>query len=188
MSPNFTSSFALYPSPCPSLPLPPNLQCFYKPKRKQSVSSIRAGPEESHLQIAKPQIVRPTANYHPNVWGDRFINYEYSDDNITHAHYQKQVDELKEIVRREVFTNLKAGGDGFALQLKLIDAIQRLGVAYHFEREIEEALERIHGTTYHDNYDGDLHSVALGFRLLRQHGYNVSCGRYIPRLMYVWRE
>ncbi|KAL6269817.1 hypothetical protein ACE6H2_026728 [Prunus campanulata] len=175
MSTNFTPSFALYPSPCPSLPLPPNLQCFYKPKRKQSVSSIRAGPEESHPQIAKPQIARPTANYHPNIWGDRFINYEYSDDNITHAHYQKQVDELKEIVGREVFTNLKAGGDGFAHQLKLIDAIQRLGVAYHFEREIEEALERIHGTTYHDNYDGDLHNVALGFRLLRQHGYNVSC-------------
>ncbi|CAL8151362.1 unnamed protein product [Prunus armeniaca] len=54
-----TSSFALYPSPCPSLPLPPSLQCFYKPKRKQSVSSIRAGPEVSHPQIAKPQIARP---------------------------------------------------------------------------------------------------------------------------------
>ncbi|KAI5333400.1 hypothetical protein L3X38_023531 [Prunus dulcis] len=142
------------------------------PNFTSAVSSVRAGPELSHNQIAKPQIARPTANYHPNIWGDRFINYEYSDDNITHA--QKQVDELKEIVRREVFTNLKAGGDGFAHQLKLIDAIQRLGVAYHFEREIEEALERIHGTTYHDNYDGDLHSVALGFRLLRQHGYNVS--------------
>ncbi|KAI5333387.1 hypothetical protein L3X38_023518 [Prunus dulcis] len=126
----------------------------------------------SHNQIAKPQIARSTANYHPNIWGDRFINYEYSDDNITHAH--KQVDELKEIVRREVFTNLKAGGDGFAHQLKLIDVIHRLGVAYHFEREIEEALELIHGTTYHDNYDSDLHSVALGSRLLRQHGYNVS--------------
>ncbi|ONI12954.1 hypothetical protein PRUPE_4G193900, partial [Prunus persica] len=115
-----------------------------------------------------------TANFHPSIWGDRFINYDYSEHKITHA--QKQVDELKEIVRREVFTNLKAGGDGFAHQLKLIEAIQRLGVAYHFEREIEEALERIHGTTCHDHYDGDLHSVALGFRLLRQHGYNVSCG------------
>ncbi|VVA41472.1 PREDICTED: (-)-germacrene D synthase [Prunus dulcis] len=182
MSANCTSSFVLYPSPCPSLPLPPNLQCFYKPKRKQSVSPIQAGPAVVQSQNAKPEIDRRrTANFHPSIWGDRFINYDYSEHKITHAHYQKQVDELKEIVRRDVFTNLKAGGDDFAHKLELIDAIQRLGVAYHFEREIEEALERIHGTTCHDHYDGDLHSVALGFRLLRQHGYNVSCGRYIPR-------
>ncbi|XP_034212829.1 (-)-alpha-pinene synthase-like [Prunus dulcis] len=176
MSANCTSSFVLYPFPSPSLPLPPNLQCFYKPNRKQSVSPIQAGPAVVQSQNAKPEIDRRrTANFHPSIWGDRFINYDYSEHKITHAHYQKQVDELKEIVRRDVFTNLKAGGDDFAHKLKLIDAIQRLGVAYHFEREIEEALERIHGTTCHDHYDGDLHSVALGFRLLRQHGYNVSC-------------
>ncbi|KAI5333402.1 hypothetical protein L3X38_023533 [Prunus dulcis] len=176
MSANCTSSFVLYPSPSPGLPLPPNLQCFYKPNRKQSVSPVQAGPAVVQSQNAKPEIDRRrTANFHPSISGDRFINYDYSEHKITHAHYQKQVDELKEIVRRDVFTNLKAGGDDFAHKLKLIDAIQRLGVAYHFEREIEEALERIHGTTCHDHYDGDLHSVALGFRLLRQHGYNVSC-------------
>ncbi|KAB2611225.1 (-)-alpha-pinene synthase-like [Pyrus ussuriensis x Pyrus communis] len=59
----------------------------------------------------------------------------------------------------------------------LIDAIQCLGVAYHFEREIEEALECMHATfdDDHGNEDVDLYTVALGFRLLRQHGYNVSC-------------
>ncbi|KAI5333429.1 hypothetical protein L3X38_023560 [Prunus dulcis] len=176
MSSNLNSSFAL----CRSLPLPLSPNLFYKQKRKQSVSSIRAGPAKDQSQIAKPEnIARPAANFHPSVWGDRFINYDYSNDNITHVH-DKQVDELKEMVRREVFISLNAGGDdGFAHQLKLIDAIQRLGVAYHFEREFEEALERIHGA-YHDHAindddDGDLYNVALGFRLLRQHGYNVSC-------------
>ncbi|BFG29365.1 hypothetical protein CerSpe_156390 [Prunus speciosa] len=136
--------------------------------------SVQVG-SSAESQNAKPdEIARRTANFHPSIWGDQFINYDDSQDMITHAHKQGQVDELKEVVRREVFTT--SAGD-LSHQLKLIDAIQRLGVAYHFEREIEEALERMH-TTLHDNDsddDGDLYNLALCFRLLRQHGHNVSC-------------
>ncbi|GAY69630.1 hypothetical protein CUMW_288950, partial [Citrus unshiu] len=43
---------------------------------------------------------------------------------------------------------------------------------YHFEREIEDELEKLS----HDEYDGnDVHTVALRFRLLRQQGYRISC-------------
>ncbi|ONI13051.1 hypothetical protein PRUPE_4G200100 [Prunus persica] len=61
--------------------------------------------------------------------------------------------------------------------MKLIDAIQRLGVAYRFEKEIEEALEHIYAANHFhdDDGDGDLYDVSLGFRLLRQHGHYVSC-------------
>ncbi|ONI12960.1 hypothetical protein PRUPE_4G194400 [Prunus persica] len=136
--------------------------------------SVQVG-SAAQPQNAKPdEIARRTANFHPSIWGDQFINYDDSQDMITHAHKQGQVDELREVVRREVFTT--SAGD-LSHQLKLIDAIQRLGVAYHFEREIEEALECMH-TTLHDHDsddDGDLYNVALCFRLLRQHGHNVSC-------------
>ncbi|CAL8151359.1 unnamed protein product [Prunus armeniaca] len=136
--------------------------------------SVQVG-SAAQPQNAKPdEIARRTANFHPSIWGDQFINYDDSQDMITHAQKQGQVDELKEVVRREVFTT--SAGD-LSHQLKLIDAIQRLGVAYHFEREIEEALERMHNTLHdHDSDDdGDLYNVALCFRLLRQHGHNVSC-------------
>lgn len=94
----------------------------------------------------------------------------------THARKKQEIGELKEVVRSEVF---KAMASDFSHQLKLIDAIQRLGVAYHFASEIEETLERMHGTfNDHEDVGGDLHIVALGFRLLRQRGYNVSCGRF----------
>ncbi|KAL6283770.1 hypothetical protein ACE6H2_014699 [Prunus campanulata] len=136
--------------------------------------SVQVG-SAAQPQNAKPdEIARRTANFHPSIWGDQFINYDDSQDMITHSHKKGQVDELKEVVRREVFTT-SAGN--LSHQLKLIDAIQRLGVAYHFEREIEEALEHMH-TTFHDHDsddDGDLYNVALCFRLLRQHGHNVSC-------------
>ncbi|CAL2254430.1 unnamed protein product [Prunus armeniaca] len=88
----------------------------------------------------KPEIIRRTANFPPSIWGDRFLTYD-SQDIITNARNQQEVDKLKVVVRREVFTTC-AGG--FSHQLKFIDAIQRLGVAYHFESEIEEALERMH--------------------------------------------
>ncbi|KAH0649958.1 hypothetical protein KY284_029870 [Solanum tuberosum] len=61
-------------------------------------------------------------------------------------------------------------------KLELINTIQCLGVVYHFEREIEEALSYM-CTHYHEEYwIGDLHDIALCFRLLRQQGYYVSCG------------
>ncbi|KAJ1378239.1 Terpenoid cyclases/protein prenyltransferase alpha-alpha toroid [Sesbania bispinosa] len=60
-------------------------------------------------------------------------------------------------------------------KLKLIDSIQRLGVSHHFEHEIGEALEQIHRTISNTiTADGDLHFLALLFRLLRQQGYRIS--------------
>jgi len=69
--------------------------------------------------------------------------------------------------------------DKSSQKLNLIDQIQRLGFAYHFEHEIDEQLEQIHRSYFEFHYgdnDDNLHTVAVLFRLLRQQGYNVSCG------------
>ncbi|KAF8029949.1 hypothetical protein BT93_E2386 [Corymbia citriodora subsp. variegata] len=73
---------------------------------------------------------------------------------------------------------LKYTSDSNSMKLNLIDQIQRLGLAYHFETEIDEQLEQLHKSYFefhHGNNDDDLHTIALLFRLLRQQGYNVSC-------------
>ena len=61
----------------------------------------------------------------------------------------------------------------------LIDSIQRLGLCYHFEREIDEVLQHIYNN-YVDNsiitLNEDLRFLALIFRLLRQQGYHISPG------------
>ncbi|KAK2967983.1 hypothetical protein RJ640_027643 [Escallonia rubra] len=59
----------------------------------------------------------------------------------------------------------------------LIDAVQRLGVASHFEKEIDAQLEQIFAGES-ANTDYDLYTVALHFRLCRQRGYNVSCSTF----------
>ncbi|KAJ9168992.1 hypothetical protein P3X46_020464 [Hevea brasiliensis] len=59
--------------------------------------------------------------------------------------------------------------------LAMVDAIQRLGIEYHFQEEIDSILERHHMIHSTYNYN-DLHEAALRFRLLRQEGYYVLAG------------
>ncbi|KAL7233712.1 hypothetical protein ACSBR1_017346 [Camellia fascicularis] len=73
---------------------------------------------------------------------------------------------------------LVAANDHPSQKLNFIDAVQRLGVSYHFESEIETALQHIYETDYDhhdDKANDDLYTVALLFRLLRQQGYPISC-------------
>ncbi|KAL9434114.1 hypothetical protein AB3S75_028865 [Citrus x aurantiifolia] len=123
-------------------------------------------------QNAKSQVMRRTANFHPSVWGDRFLNYT-AEDKMNHARDLKELKALKEEVGRKL---LAAAGP---IQLNLIDAIQRLGVGYHFERELEQALQHLYNEKYSDDdTEDDLYRISLRFRLLRQHGYNVSCDKF----------
>lgn len=77
---------------------------------------------------------------------------------------------------RHVFSQI--GEDSFA-GLALTDAVQRLGIDYHFQDEIEEILQRqcMISSTYGGHLN-ELHEVALRFRLLRQEGQYVSAGAY----------
>ena len=73
--------------------------------------------------------------------------------------------------------------------LELIDAIQRLGVSYHFESEIDEILGRVH-QAYQDsdlcvNENDGLYYISLQFRLFRQNRYRISTGMYFSHLFLV---
>lgn len=73
--------------------------------------------------------------------------------------------------------------DDSSEKLDLIDAIERLGLGYQFQPEISKTL----GNIYNNKFSGKndvvvkehigLRSHALRFRLLRQHGYNIPCGK-----------
>ncbi|KAL8149836.1 hypothetical protein AgCh_006741 [Apium graveolens] len=132
-----------------------------------------AGPPPP--KAAEPDIVRRSSNYHPCVWGDHFLAYNTPD----HATPDEDTVQKIEVLKAEVKKMLLEAASQAQQQLKLIDDIQRLGLAYHFEAEIEAALKCMNDT-YHelcgDTNMNDLHFVALCFRLLRQQGYNVSSG------------
>ncbi|XP_027911836.1 (-)-germacrene D synthase-like [Vigna unguiculata] len=123
---------------------------------------------------AKPPFTRPTANFHPSVWGDRFLSYVPSSAENDSPIQQAKL--LKEHVRKKLVSPID--DNNFSSKLNFIDSVQRLGVSYHFEHEIDSALCRIYEISTKDNniiaHNDDLYHTALLFRLLRQHGYRIS--------------
>ncbi|XP_058006376.1 terpene synthase 10 [Hevea brasiliensis] len=119
-------------------------------------------------KLAKKTIVRRSANYQPSIWDYDFVQSlktEYVGEVCT-----KRINKLKEEVR----LMLKQAVNPLD-QLQLIDTLQRLGLAYHFEDEIKRILMSIYT---HDSYENtrmreDLYATALEFRLLRQQGYKI---------------
>ncbi|PHT31582.1 5-epiaristolochene synthase [Capsicum baccatum] len=124
----------------------------------------------NHIEDQVEEIIRPVVNFSPSLWGDRF--HSFSIDNKVAQKYAQETEALKEQTR----SMLLATGRKLTETLNLIDVIERLGIAYHFVKEIDEILDRI----YNENakFEGDEYNdlciFALQFRLLRQHGYNIS--------------
>ncbi|CAN1179976.1 Probable terpene synthase 3 [Linum perenne] len=107
---------------------------------------------------------RPTAEFHPSPWGDFFLTHLFQSDEVVRD-WSERIEALKPQVLR-----MLASKQGLWEKLNLVDVILRLGIGYHFEEEIQRLLQQV----YNDHDGHDLWTVSQRFRLLRQHGYNVS--------------
>ncbi|KAL1174647.1 hypothetical protein V6Z11_A04G029200 [Gossypium hirsutum] len=112
-------------------------------------SQVSQLPSSSPLTSNKDEM-RPKADFQPSIWGDLFLTCP-----------------------KKLRKMIVAPMNNSTQKLNFIDSIQRLGVSYHFTKEIEDELENI----YHNNNDAenDIYTTSLRFRLLREHGFNVSC-------------
>ncbi|KAI4347913.1 hypothetical protein L6164_008687 [Bauhinia variegata] len=133
--------------------------------------SSKALCKASSNVVNKNTVLRRSANYQKPIFNHEYIQSlgnSYGDESYGNRH-----DELKREVKMmfdEVLNPLD--------QIELIDVLQRLGLAYHFEDQIQETLESLYnniskGAKNIWNRD-NLYATALAFRLLRQHRYHVS--------------
>ncbi|XP_073156248.1 beta-caryophyllene synthase-like isoform X3 [Henckelia pumila] len=116
---------------------------------------------------------RRSVTYHSAIWGDHFL--AYADLDVTQKPLASEEEEI--LAQIGEVRKMFAADDSLIRKLDLIDAIQRLGVGYHFEKEIDESLLHIYELDSSDlKWDNsNLRATALRFRLLRQHGYCLSC-------------
>ncbi|EEF31472.1 D-cadinene synthase, putative [Ricinus communis] len=122
---------------------------------------VSAIPTYTSTQNVVSTVKRPSFSYHPAIWGDYFLTSVSHSKQIDDSSEQ-QFEGLKQEVRR-IIADIDKNEP--CKKLGLIDAVQRLGVAYHFKSEIEHALKKVyHG--YNDD-ENDLNTAALRFRLLR---------------------
>ncbi|PON51936.1 Squalene/phytoene synthase [Trema orientale] len=112
---------------CSSLTVPVTTKPRPTRKQSRSLPSFTIFSELSTKQ-------RRSASYHPTIWETKHIESFVTPYNCEYELHSAPLEELKNISR----CSLKTTKDSCIL-LKRIDSIQRLGVAYHFEDEIEEA-------------------------------------------------
>ncbi|XP_074311025.1 sesquiterpene synthase 2-like [Silene latifolia] len=114
---------------------------------------------------------RPLANFQPDLWENHVMDFTPLNE-VAERQIKQEIDELKELVRKKLMAEDKDPKE----RLVYIDTIQRLGVAYHFDDEIESILLNFHNMHFNEEcFKNDLHYVSLRFRILRQHGFFVSC-------------
>uniref|UniRef100_A0A0D3FK27 Terpene synthase N-terminal domain-containing protein n=1 Tax=Oryza barthii TaxID=65489 RepID=A0A0D3FK27_9ORYZ len=115
---------------------------------------------------------RHAVNYRSSVWGDYFIR-----NPILPHNYRKSLEWMTErcddliVETREMFVDIL---NPFA-KMKLIDALQRLGVSYHFKEEIDNSLESLVSVKFAND---DFHAISLQFRLLRQQRRYMPCDAF----------
>nr|GME15966.1 (E,E)-germacrene B synthase-like isoform X2 [Ipomoea batatas] len=124
-------------------------------------------------QTQSHDISRRSAGFHPSIWGDYFLSYSSQPKVEVDAPEWQEHQHLREKVK-----NMIMEAQHTTLQkLDLINKIQRLGVCYRFQKEIEATLQHILEAFDEFNAEedeNDLYVVSLRFRLLRQEGYPIS--------------
>lgn len=131
------------------------------------------------------RVQRRTGNHHPNLWDDVFIQSLSSSYGA--SSYSERAERLTGEVK-DMFESLWVE-DGELTSplndliqcLSMVDNVERLGISRHFENEIKAAIEYVYSYWSErgigcgrDSVVPDLNSTALGFRILRLHGYSVS--------------
>ncbi|MBA0557481.1 hypothetical protein Golob_014550, partial [Gossypium lobatum] len=135
-----------------------------------NLSVVGASKAVATANVSDQKIVRRSANYHPPIWDYDYIQ-SLKSDYLAESFNEQAIRLVGEV--RMMLENVMDPVE----KLELIDTLQRLGLSYHFQNETKRILDDIHARADQGKVlwkEGSLYATALEFRLLRQHGYNVT--------------
>ncbi|KAH7666194.1 Terpenoid cyclases/protein prenyltransferase alpha-alpha toroid protein [Dioscorea alata] len=136
-------------------------------KCSHMISNIKA--QHSDYSSSSSSVTqRRSANFQPTIWTNDYLQ-SLKDNNFMEEKFTLRIEKLKDATKQ-----LLHGNKDIIHQLKLIDTLRQLGVAYHFEREIKDVIGLM-GINI-NILKNDLFATALLFRLLREYGFKVSQG------------
>ncbi|KAL6007580.1 hypothetical protein ACLOJK_033078 [Asimina triloba] len=117
---------------------------------------------------AEPPLIRRDANYQPAAFDFDFLQSLKS--TYTGDAYLRRIDRMVEEARGLLMETTQP-----IAKLELIGSLQHLGLDYHYENEIRQALEELRKLGQSElGIEKHLSATSLFFRLLRQYGYEVS--------------
>nr|AAP40638.1 putative monoterpene synthase [Melaleuca alternifolia] len=126
-------------------------------------------------QVSDAQGGRRSANYQPSVWTYNYLQSLVADDIRRSRREVEQEREKAQILEEDVRGALNDGNAEPMAIFALVDDIQRLGLGRYFEEDISKALRRcLSQYAVTGSLQKSLHGTALSFRVLRQHGFEVS--------------
>ncbi|XP_071907022.1 isoprene synthase, chloroplastic [Coffea arabica] len=122
-------------------------------------------------QSAELTIDRRTANYQPSSWSHNLFKPTSETDN----EWENQTKILNKL-EGEVGSMLDCEDLEPQALIELINDIDQLGLSYRYRQKIKNALNKLRDLedATGDKIKSSLHTSALYFRLLRQHGFEVS--------------
>ncbi|KAK3404570.1 hypothetical protein EUGRSUZ_K00879 [Eucalyptus grandis] len=145
----------------------------YLPKLPSPTANGRVHCSAS-TQVSDTQGGRRSANYQPTVWTHNYLQSLEADE----SHQSRRAVELQREKAQMLEEVRGALNDEKAEPMTifaLVDDIQRLGLGQHFEEDISRALRRcLSNDAVNKSRQKSLHGTALSFRILRQHGFEVS--------------
>ncbi|XP_027908693.1 tricyclene synthase EBOS, chloroplastic-like [Vigna unguiculata] len=113
---------------------------------------------------------RKSANYQPNLWTYDFLQ------SLKHAYADTRYEDRVKVLQEEVRRMIKDESSDIWHKLELINDVKRLGLSYHYDKEISEVLLWFHSSARFNAaiVNRSLHETALCFRLLREYGYDIT--------------
>ncbi|KAL0335050.1 UNVERIFIED_CONTAM: (-)-alpha-terpineol synthase [Sesamum radiatum] len=156
-----------------------NLDNFASKKKTLRLRCISSSGPAAATACCSPSFQhappRRSGNYGPSLWDFDYIqslNTQYAEERYLRRASELKVEVKKMLVQEKELSRVEE-------LLELIDDLQRLGMSYHFEDEINQMLGCLYeqkyawGTNNSEGKERNLHSTSLAFRLLRQHGFSV---------------